>query len=34
MEEDFRNPRRNVRTEVLERLHKHKQGIQCGEYFQ
>jgi hypothetical protein len=31
IEEDFRNPRRNMIPEVLERLHKHKQHIQCGE---
>jgi KRAB domain-containing zinc finger protein len=34
IEEHFRNPRRNMKPEELERLHEHKQRIQCGESFQ
>jgi KRAB domain-containing zinc finger protein len=34
IEEDFRSLRRNMRPAVLERLHEHKQRIQCGESFQ
>jgi hypothetical protein len=33
IEADFSNPRRNMRPEVLERLHEHKQRIQCVESF-